>query len=129
MDGKIEIPIDSTSLENFEDEAIQKIVNNTTVYVTNIIKEATLLESSRRKGVGKPLVREHDVQKALFLFEQNEVQDDKRKPWWKKVLHGVVPVLSILPGLIYPKHSNWSDVACLLIVIIVVLITVYLIED
>lgn len=128
MDNQITIPINQTLIDKFEEEAIQELVNNTTVYVTQRIEEAKILESTRRKGVGTPLVRKIDVQQA-FLFPQLLDKQVKGKPWWKKILHGLVPGLSFIPGFIYSHDTIWSDAVCMVIIVIVVLLTAYLIGD
>lgn len=120
----INIPIDDNLIENFTDEARQELENQSKLIVTNLINEAIVLEAQRRKMVGKPIIQKIDVTRAVLF------PDNKGKPWWKKVLHGLVPVLSLLPGYIYSNYNTVaSDLICLVIVIIVVLLTIYLIED
>lgn len=128
MDKNITIPIEEKLLENFSDEARQELENQSKEILTNLINEAILLEAQRRKMVGKPIVQKIDVTRAV-LFPELADEKNNKKPWWKKVLHGVVPGLSFLPGVIYKPDNLYTHIACLVIIIIVVLLTVYLMED
>ena len=122
----INFSIDDQLTENFSEGAHQELERQAIDFVKKLINEAILMEADRRKVDGQQEITQMDVLKAAMF---PEFAEKKKKPWWKKASHAAVAVLSIISGYLFSCQTTISYIAVYLILIVIVVLIIYLMED